>query len=76
MTDAKAREFVDAFETLLEFTSYAGTQGPPGRGYKYDVSEKYLAVDFKDYSDSINWMAGFPVSALLISILQVADIFL
>ena len=65
LTDAKATEFTDAFKELLEYTSYAGdpsTYTPAGRGYHYNVSAKYLASDFTDYSDSINWMAGFPVS--------------
>lgn len=62
LDDKKAAEFTEAFKTLLEFTSYNGTQGPPGRGYRFDVSAQYLAEDFVDYSDSINWMAGFPVS--------------
>jgi len=62
LTDAKAKEFTDAFTDLLEHTSYTGTQGAPGSGYHKDVSAKYLAEDFQDYSDSINWMAGIPVS--------------
>jgi len=64
LTDDQAKEFTDAFTTLLEYTSYNGTQGPPGRGYRYDVSAQYLAADFQDYSDSINWMAGFPLGGV------------
>lgn len=60
----QANAFVAAFTDLLEYTSYNGTSAAPGRGYHYNVSAKYLAEDFKDYSDSINWMAGFPVSFL------------
>lgn len=65
LTDAKAKEFTDAFADLLEHTSYNGTQGAPGSGYHYNVSAKYLAEDFQDYSDSINFMAGIPVSSRL-----------
>lgn len=64
LSDSKAQEFVDAFTDLLEYTSYNGTQGPPGRGYHFNVSAKYLAVDFKDYSDSINWMANLPLGGV------------
>lgn len=62
ISDAQATEFAAAFKDLLQHTSYNGTQGPPGSGYDQDVSDKYLATTFTDYSDSINWMAGFPVS--------------
>ncbi|KAJ9659120.1 hypothetical protein H2198_003262 [Neophaeococcomyces mojaviensis] len=62
--DAKALEFVNAFKDLLEFTSYNGSQGAPGRGYHQNISTKYLASDFKDYSDSINWMAGIPLNSV------------
>ncbi|KAK5074185.1 hypothetical protein LTR64_006670 [Lithohypha guttulata] len=67
INDAEALVFIDAFIDLLEYTSYAGdpsTFTPAGRGYHQDVSDKYLAVDFKDYSDSINWMAGFPMGGV------------
>jgi hypothetical protein len=36
--DDKAEEIVNNFITLLEYTSYNGTQGPPGRGYKCKLS--------------------------------------
>jgi hypothetical protein len=64
LSDAKATEFVNAFVDLLEHTSYNGTQGPPGSGYHYNVSAKYLATDFQDFSDSINYMAGFPLGGV------------
>lgn len=64
LSDAKATEFVNAFIDLLEHTSYNGTQGPPGSGYHYNVSAKYLATDFQDYSDSINYMAGLPLGGV------------
>ena len=67
LSDEKATEFVNAFKDLLEYTSYNGTQGAPGRGYHFSVSAKYLAPDFQDYSDSINYMAGFPVSSFLMN---------
>lgn len=63
--DAKATEIVNNFKQLLEFTSYAGNpaQGiPAGSGYKQDVSDATLSDKFTDISDSINFMAGFPVS--------------
>jgi hypothetical protein len=63
VTDAKAEELVKGFATLLEYTSYNGTQGAPGRGYKYDVSAATLATDVVDTSDSINFMAGFPLGS-------------
>lgn len=66
ISDAQATEFAGAFKDLLQFTSYRGDQGPPGRGYHQETSDKYLAVDFEDYSDSINWMAGIPVSVFLL----------
>jgi hypothetical protein len=62
--DKKAAEVVANFATLLEYTSYNGTQGAPGRGYKYDVSAATLAEDFIDISDSINFMAGFPLGSV------------
>lgn len=62
--DDKAKEIVANFATLLEYTSYNGTQGAPGRGYKKDVSDKTLAKDFVDISDSINFMAGFPLGSV------------
>lgn len=64
LDDKKAKEIVDNFALLLEYTSYNGTQGAPGRGYKYDVSAKTLATDFVDISDSINFMAGFPLGSV------------
>ncbi len=62
VTDAIATALTQNFTLLLEYTSYNGTQGAPGRGYKQDVSDATLASDFSDVSDSINFMAGFPVS--------------
>lgn len=64
LTDDAANKLVDNFSTLLEYTSYNGTQGRPGRGYKYDVSAATLAEDFVDISDSINFMAGFPLGSV------------
>lgn len=63
--DALATTLVYNFVDLLQFTSYAGSpqQGiPAGRGYHYNTSAATLATDFIDISDSINFMAGFPVS--------------
>jgi hypothetical protein len=60
--DALATLLVNNFVDLLQYTSYAGTQGAPGRGYHQSVSDATLATDFVDISDSINFMAGFPVS--------------
>ena len=65
VSDALATTLVNNFVTLLEYTSYNGTQGAKGRGYKYDVSAATLDTDFVDISDSINFMAGFPVSSRL-----------
>jgi hypothetical protein len=62
LSDADAKKITDNFADLLRYTSYNGTQGAPGRGYKQDVSDATLATDFVDISDSINFMAGFPVS--------------
>lgn len=60
----KAQYFADNFALLLEYTSYNGTRGAPGRGYMQNVSDAILATTFQDYSDSINWMAGIPVSII------------
>ncbi len=65
VTDALASAIAANFTLLLEYTSYAGQSNPyipAGRGYKQDVSDATLAADFSDISDSINFMAGFPVS--------------
>ncbi|OAP56285.1 hypothetical protein AYL99_09464 [Fonsecaea erecta] len=62
--DALATTLVNNFMILLEFTSYNGTQGPPGRGYQQNVSDATLADDFSDISDSINFMAGFPLGSV------------
>ena len=62
LSDDDAEKIVNNFSDLLEYTSYNGTQGAPGRGYHYNVSAITLAPDFVDISDSINFMAGFPVS--------------
>ena len=61
LSDSEAEKIVNNFITLLEFTSYNGTRGAPGRGYKQDVSDATLDKDFVDISDSINFMAGIPV---------------
>lgn len=61
--DALATTLVNNFMDLLSFTSYNGTQGPPGHGYHQNVSDATLATDFVDISDSINFMAGIPVSS-------------
>ncbi|EXJ87495.1 hypothetical protein A1O3_04455 [Capronia epimyces CBS 606.96] len=65
--DAKATELTNNFATLLEYTSYAGNpaQGAPaGRGYKQDISDATLSDQFTDISDSINFMAGFPLGSV------------
>lgn len=62
----RADALVAGFIDLLEYTSYAGdntTGTPPGRGYHYNVSADIFDDAFFDVSDSINWMAGFPVSS-------------
>lgn len=64
ISDSKAQFFADGFKNLLEYTSYNGTQGPPGRGYNQTMSNLILATDFQDYSDSINWMAGIPLGSV------------
>lgn len=64
LSDDEAATIVKNFATLLEFTSYNGTQGAPGRGYKQDVSDATLAEDFVDISDSINFMAGKPLGSV------------
>lgn len=56
LTADKAKEFTDAFKNLLEYTN-AGVPGVSAP-YNANISAKYLAEDFKDYSDSINWMSG------------------
>ena len=65
LSDEDAKKIVDNFSELLEFTSYNGTQGAPGRGYHFDTSAATLDPAFQDISDSINFMAGIPVSPLL-----------
>jgi len=64
--DAKASALVSGFINLLEFTDYKpqgnATFPPAGRGYNKDVSAATLDTDFVDISDSINFMAGIPVS--------------
>jgi len=62
--DASATKLVNNFVDLLEHTSYAGSQGAPGSGYDQDVSDATLATDFIDISDSINFMAGFPLGSV------------
>lgn len=65
--DAKASALVEGFITLLEFTDYKPANGsfiPAGRGYKKDVSNAILNEKFVDISDSINFMAGIPVSSI------------
>lgn len=55
LTEEKAKEFTDAFKDLLVYTNLGNeTYNSP---YHADISKKYLAPDFKDYSDSINWMS-------------------
>lgn len=71
--DAQAQEFIAAFTDLLQYTSYNGTSAPQGRGYHYNVSAKYLASDFQDYSDSINWMAGYPLGGVTFNSRQAFD---
>lgn len=62
LTQDKADELVGAFKDLLTFTDM-GTINGTNAPYHKDISAKYLTVDFKDYSDSINWMAHLPVSS-------------
>jgi hypothetical protein len=65
--EAKATALVDGFITLLEFTDYKPANGsfiPAGRGYKKEVSDATLDDKFVDISDSINFMAGIPVSPI------------
>ncbi|EXJ83654.1 hypothetical protein A1O1_07278 [Capronia coronata CBS 617.96] len=65
--DAKASQIAGNFAQLLEFTSYAGNpaQGiPAGSGYRQDVSDATLSDNFTDISDSINFMAGFPLGSV------------
>lgn len=69
ISKTKADSFVSGFIDLLEYTSYPGNNytvppTPAGRGYHQNVSDSILDTNFQDYSDSINWMAGFPVSIL------------
>lgn len=67
LNEAKASALISGFATLLEFTDYKpapnATFPPPGRGYKQEVSDAILDKDFVDISDSINFMAGQPVSS-------------
>lgn len=65
VTDALASGIVFNFTQLLERTSFPGSANPyipAGSGYPQDISNATLADDFSDISDSINFMAGFPVS--------------
>lgn len=65
VTKERADALVAGFIDLLQYTNYAGdnaTHTPPGRGYHYNVSADIFDPNFFDVSDSINWMAGFPVS--------------
>ncbi|KIW81351.1 hypothetical protein Z517_04376 [Fonsecaea pedrosoi CBS 271.37] len=71
--DALATTLVENFMILLEFTSYNGTQGAPGRGYQQNVSDATLASDFSDISDSINFMAGFPLGSVTFPSKQAFD---
>jgi len=64
VTDAIASGLAANFTLLLENTSYNGTQGAPGTGYPQDVSDATLASDFSDISDSIYFMAGFPLGSV------------
>jgi hypothetical protein len=65
LSDDDAEAIVANFINLLEFTSYNGSRGGPvGRGYNQAVSDKTLAVDFVDISDSINFMAGKPLGSV------------
>ncbi|KIY02326.1 uncharacterized protein Z520_02464 [Fonsecaea multimorphosa CBS 102226] len=74
VTDALATTLVNNFMILLEYTSYNGTQGPPGRGYQQNVSDATLASDFSDVSDSINFMAGFPLGSVTFPTKEAFDI--
>jgi len=65
--DALATKLVTNFVDLLQHTSYAGDAAkgiPAGQGYDYDVSAATLDPDFIDISDSINFMAGFPLGSI------------
>lgn len=65
--DALATTLVNNFVDLLEHTSYAGNAAlgiPAGSGYDQAVSDATLATDFTDISDSINFMAGFPLGSV------------
>lgn len=65
--DALATKLVTNFVDLLQHTSYAGNAAahiPAGSGYHYDVSAATLSTDFVDISDSINFMAGFPLGSI------------
>ena len=65
--DALATKLVTNFVDLLQHTSYAGNAAqhiPAGSGYHYDVSAATLSTDFIDISDSINFMAGFPLGSI------------
>ncbi|KAK7898126.1 hypothetical protein LTR67_004758 [Exophiala xenobiotica] len=76
VTDALASAIAANFTLLLEYTSYAGQANPyipAGRGYKQDVSDATLAADFSDISDSINFMAGFPLGSVTFASKQAFD---
>jgi len=65
--DALATKLVTNFVDLLQHTSYAGNPAegiPAGQGYDQDVSNATLDPNFIDISDSINFMAGFPIGAI------------
>ncbi|KIV95898.1 hypothetical protein PV10_03499 [Exophiala mesophila] len=65
--EAAASKLVDNFKILLEYTDYVPANGsfiPAGRGYKRDVSAATLNDNFVDISDSINFMAGFPLGSV------------
>ncbi|KIX07745.1 uncharacterized protein Z518_02399 [Rhinocladiella mackenziei CBS 650.93] len=75
--DDLAETIVNNFIDLLLFTSYAGNPAagiPAGHGYHQNVSDATLAADFSDISDSINFMAGFPLGSVTFPTKQAFDI--
>lgn len=67
LDETKATYFAESFADLLRYTNYKPANGsriPAGTGYHQNTSDAILDPAFVDYSDSINWMAHFPLGGV------------
>lgn len=55
MTEADAKFVADSFITLITNT---------GENFNVTLAQKLLAVDFRDLSDSVNYLEEAPVSTV------------